>query len=365
MNGCYQQPLQRSARRWRIDAYEKAPGYYEIHAENIKTLIDSQPDVQAFCTRFKAAFADWDRCLTDELITRAQSVELSKEEARLSNDVFARLDSIPLIDPYEAYQLLDDGWNKISGDLELIQTEGMESIRKVDPHMVLKKAGGKDEEVQDGWQGRILPFELVQEALLPSQLIALKQEQEQLAELTSVQDEILESLSEDEKETEELNEDRDGFVPAAVQKKAKAIAAAMKKGETFAEDSYEAKIVRVAQALNDEKALKTKIKGDTEALHMLTKATIEGLNEAQTQDMLVRKWIQPLAAAVGQLPANVLHTLETRVQAMADKYAVTFADVEADILETESSLSDMINQLECGEYDMKGLRELQALLKGE
>lgn len=344
---------------------EKTPGYFEIRVPDAKAAIAAQADVQAFGARFKDAFANWGEHLTNELIIHAKSLELSKEEARLSGDVFARLESIPLIDPYEAYQLLDDGWNKVSGDLELIQTEGMESVRKVDPHMVLKKVGGKDEEVQDGWQGCILPFELVQEALLSPQRAALKREQERLAELAAVQDEVLDSLSEEEKDADELNEDRDAFVPAAVQKKAKLIIAARKKGESFAEDSYEAKIERAAQAMNDEKALKAKLKSDSEALHLLTKATIEGLNDAQVHDMLVRKWVQPLVAAVSQMPEKALHALETQVQAMADKYAVTFADVEADILETEASLSAMIDQLECGEYDKKGLREFQTLLKGE
>ena len=30
----------------------------------------------------------------------------------------------------------------------------------MDPNLVLKKKNGKDQEVQDGWKGHILPFEL-------------------------------------------------------------------------------------------------------------------------------------------------------------------------------------------------------------
>jgi len=38
------------------------------------------------------------------------------------------LEDIPLIDKYEAYQLLDDDWTEIAVDLEIIQTEGTEAI---------------------------------------------------------------------------------------------------------------------------------------------------------------------------------------------------------------------------------------------
>ena len=53
---------------------------------------------------------------------------------------------IALVDEYEAYQLLDDNWTGIAGDLEMIQTEGFAATKKVDPRMVMKK----DVEVQDG-----------------------------------------------------------------------------------------------------------------------------------------------------------------------------------------------------------------------
>lgn len=40
--------------------------------------------------------------------------------------------------------------------------------------MVLKKKGGTEEEVQEGWVGRIIPFDLVQKELLkPSWIWAI------------------------------------------------------------------------------------------------------------------------------------------------------------------------------------------------
>ena len=67
--------------------------------------------------------------------------------------------------------MLDDSWQKtIANDLETIQSEGHDAVRKVDANMVVKKKGGKDVEVPDGWAGHILPFDLVQEKLLSADL---------------------------------------------------------------------------------------------------------------------------------------------------------------------------------------------------
>lgn len=52
-------------------------------------------------------------------------------------------------------------------------------ITQVDPNMVIKKNNKNDDddevtEVQDGWKGHILPFELVQEMLMPNEVEAIR-----------------------------------------------------------------------------------------------------------------------------------------------------------------------------------------------
>ena len=64
---------------------------------------------------------------------------ITKTEGDLSENIFDRLKNIPLIDRYEAYQILDDNWSGISVDLEIIQTEGFEAAKKVDPKLIIKK----------------------------------------------------------------------------------------------------------------------------------------------------------------------------------------------------------------------------------
>jgi type I restriction enzyme M protein len=339
--------------------------YAALKVTDIKSTITEHTDVKAFANRFSVSFADFDSFLRTELLANMQTVNIQKEIDILSNDIFTRLKTIPLIDKYEAYQLLDDDWTKVAVDLEIIQTEGFEATKKVDPNMVIKKKDGKDHEVQEGWMGRIMPFELVQTTYLKDELQQLQQKENRLLEITAQYEEILDSLAEEEKDADTVNDAKDGFVNAAVVKEAKQLRADLKKNATYPEDSYEAKILKVDELLAEDKELKKQVKTETAALHLKTKATIEKLTDAQVHELLEQKWISPLVASLNQLPTVLIHELTAKVQALADKYATTYAHVAQEIQETESQLAALIDELTGNEFDMKGLSEFKSFLKGE
>ena len=124
--------------------FSKKPGpYAALKVKDVKLAIREHADVQGLIGAFAAAFASFDRALKKDLITTMLDLDISQEEAVLSAGIFKRLESIPLIDRYEAYQILDDEWTKIAVDLEIIQSEGFEATKKVDPNMVMKKKEGK------------------------------------------------------------------------------------------------------------------------------------------------------------------------------------------------------------------------------
>ena len=126
--------------------------------------------------------------------------------------------------------------------------------------------------------------------------------------------------------------------------------------------------MQIAEHTKEVKALKTDrtklnktIKTQTNALHLLTKETIENLSDTQVKELLSAKWIQPIVAFMHTLPKNSIQQLNQKITALAEKYAVTYANVAKDIQKTENSLSDMINDLTGNEFDMQGLTELQNL----
>ncbi len=339
--------------------------YSTVAVENVISAIGENEDVKNFASKYQMAFADFEKYLENELINGMMTVPVSMEEARIAKSIFERLSDIPLIDRYDAYQLLNNEWGKIATDLEMLQTEGFDTVKRTDPRYVTKKdKSGKDAEVQDGWVGHIIPFELIQATILKEQSDALKGNEKRLAEIAAEYEELLDTFTAEEKDEEKdlFTEENDAFVAAAVTKRAKAL---QKTKRIYGEDTIEYRIIKVADLIEEEKAVKRQIKEMADKLLKDTKVAIESLSNEQAIELLKAKWIQPLCDRLAVLPDSIVSALETKINALTKKYSVTLQDVESDIEKSERAFSEMIDELEGSEYDMIGLKELQKMLKGE
>jgi type I restriction enzyme M protein len=392
--------------------------------DDINATINEHKSVQKFVKCFNTAFGDFNKFLKTELLTNMQTVKINREKTFLSDDIFKRLENILLIDKYEAYQLLDNEWDLIKVDLEIIQTEGFSTTKKVDPNIVTRKKDGVEQEVQDGWVGRIIPFLLVQETYLKEELKSLRYIENKVSETATELEEIIDSLPEEERDSSILNDSNDAFVVKELNQYLKEIFADVESKEInslkgylnlienkvkkpekenyimthkevhwekmeankdgtfsnsmvnkylfelqstfiFPDDSFESKMVKASTLLAEEKELKAQIKLDALALHLKTKDIIENLTDDQVFELLEIKWVVPVVSSLHNLPESIITKLSNKVQTLADKYAVTFSDVAKEIKEAEDTLSKLIGDLDGNEFDMKGLTELKSLLKKE
>lgn len=334
---------------------EKTTGEYcRIVATDIKKAVKEHECIRAFEKNFKNSFGNFDDYLYDELIAKMDTLAISKTEEVLSSDIFARLKDIPLVDKYEAYQLLDEAWNEIAIDLEIIRTEGFETTKVVDPNMVVKKKGNSEQEVQEGWKGRIIPFDLVQNTLLLDKKQRIQKKENRLSEITSAYEEFLDTLTDEEKEADYVNED--SIVFAEVKK-------ALKNEDIESKTKEKLKVIFALHT--EEKKVKAEVKKEKALLEEKTKETIESLSDEQVKKLLKEKWITPLVQNVMQLPDRMVAELVDKLNVLGKKYETTFAEVESQIEETEKELSSMIDDLEAGEFDMQGLHAFKKLLGGE
>ena len=326
--------------------------YCRLNVANLKNAVLSHPDVVAFKNAFQNAFGDFDAYLKSALIDGMTQLNAAGEEERLSREIFARLAGIPLVDRYAAYQLLDDDWKKIAIDIEIIQTEGFAATKQVDPNMVLKK----DAEVQDGWVGHVLPFELVQSVKMHEEVAALRAKETRLSEIAGEYESHLDELSEEDKEQNFVNDAKDAFVAAEVKKAIKA---------REVEPATMSILKDVDALFAEEKTLKKQVKDDSAALRQRTKSVIEHLTDEEVRDLLHRKWILPLMENLNSLPDAVLDDFVKQLDAVCKKYETTFEDVESQITDTEHELLGLLDDLQGNEFDMKGIAELKKLLGGE
>ena len=334
--------------------------YLSLKSENIRETIKNNKDVLQFKKNHMLRFGDLGAYLDSMLIANATTINIPKTQEIIANNIFMRFVDNTLIDPYGAYEIFENKFTEISGDLELIQTEGIKAVTQVDPNMVVKKKNGKDVEVQEGWKGHILPFDLVQEICLSERKRDLKEKQEKLAEIPSSYEEILESLSEDDKEiiSEALNDTNDAFVFKNIKAVVKSL-----KADGDSKELIES-LEKVEKLNNEEKKLKTEIKQGEDELHLETKAKIESLSEEEVNNLLHEKWSSPIYNGILDLSDDILKAFTKDVEALSTKYAVTMDDLEKEIKETEKSLASMLSELTGSERDMEGINELIKLLGG-
>ena len=357
--------------------------YVQPKTDNLKAAMQSHAGVLNYQTQFAQNFADFTARLETLLIGPMETLNISQTQQQLAELIREKVQAMPLLDFYTAYQKLDDLWRAdaagIAADLEMIQTEGKQAIKQVDPFMVLKKDSKtkKEAEVQDGWVGHILPFELVQAVKLPQELANLKAKESRLAEIAAEMQSILENLSEEEKACPAVNEEGDGFInaeiPKALQQELEADGVAIAKKadlskaidkHIFAEESLGAKLQAAYKLLAEEKTLKAELKTQSAELHSKTKAAIEALDDAEALDLLRQKWFVPLNAAICRLPENMLVQFCQKLTALCDKYADTYQHISERKQESAAALAQMMDELTGSEFDLQGIAAWQAILKG-
>ncbi|OUN43420.1 type I restriction-modification system subunit M [Enorma massiliensis] len=398
-----------------------------LTVDDVTEAVASHESIREYQRRCVEALDGFDAYLYEELIDEPSTVHIASEEDRIADDVFERLSIVSLVDKYVAYQVLDDQWEGIAADLETIQSEGFGAVRQVDQNMVTKKKGDTEVEEQDKndpWKGRVLPFGLVQECLLADELAAVNAMGDRLSQIANSYGELISELSDEdlegasfmkdggeefdfkalpvalEEELGSLDAELAGLLvyrklvdeKSPMQEQLDFIAAhsevAWNAMKSARDGSYTKRVI--AARINEvrarvsvpegsfaetlEKALalyveEARLKKEEKAARMelvkRTKAVIEGVTDEQALDLLHRKWVTPLVERLQQLPGEVVDGLVKRVQALCDKYATTLPNLDHQIRDTERELCDMLGDLTGNDNDMAGIHELQRLLMGD
>lgn len=394
--------------------------YFNLNVENSSQIIQEHESSKKYIKNYRDAFKGFKETLKEDLIDGILDVEITEEREKIIRDIFKRMDRVELIDKYKAYQIFSDIWKDTEADLEMILDEGFEVINLVEPNMVIKKKKEDDEEVpevQEGWRGRILPFELVQEKLLINEVEKIKAIENRLVEIASEYGEILDLLEEDEKDADYVKDDNSSFVNVEVKKYMKEVcdeietkeiqilngylllskkaekekyvrehniidSGLMEKGKNsvytkteinkrisqiqhtfkFDKDTLENKLQRVVSLIEEESTLKGELKIKKEKLHLKTKELIENLDEDTSLNLLYTKWIAPLVNGLDELGKNVLVELEEKIRALHKKYAKTFVEIEEALNSSQKEFINRSSKLRGSEKDLAGIRELQKLL---
>lgn len=405
--------------------FEKASeGCLQPRTDDIKGTIDSFGSVEAYRTAFTKAFDGFYDTLQGDLIDGVLDVVAEQEKEKITEDIFSRIDPVKLADRYVAYQVFAKYWDIISADIEMLQTEGFQVITQVDPNIVIKKNNKNDDddeltEVQDGWKGHILPFELVQERLMPDEVEEIRTMEDRLSEIAGAYTEIIDSLDEDEKQGSFLNDSNDAFVSKELKaacdeilqevesdeinaltkymslSKKEALAfmescsdvdwdqieknkdgrckkpsltsriQQLKMEYEFPEDSFEGKLLSALKLMDEESTIKKDVKRRTEEIHLKTKEVIEGLTEDKALQIVEYKWIKPLVSDLDKISSEIVLEVISKLEYLTRKYATTMHDIQHEKRLVRGSLVEMVGMLKAKGADQEGLKEFGLILGGQ
>lgn len=352
----------------------------ELATKSIRDTIQNNADVKAWKEHIEKALESLPNYLRECLIDNMLTLNVHREESILADNIYQRLDRRPLLDRYNAYQILDNQWTQIYADLEMLQTEGFQASKVVEPNMVVKKSKNENEddiEVQKGWKGHILPFNLVQQNLLCDDLKALQNKREELNVAESRYSELMQELPDEDKETY-LNDDNSDFNIKHVTEALCEVFADIKIGkivlteknvsqqilkhslwEKLTEGSTEYILAQVAGTIVLRKILKSDITVMEKVLHQKTKVTIESLSDEEARTLLYEKWIRPLQDNLLSIPEVIIERLVTKVLALAAKYETGLVEVEQKIVDASNKLSTLLDELTGSEFDIQACSELK------
>lgn len=337
----------------RLELFQPAEDkpYSAITTDDVASVIAHDRDTEKLRKQFERAFEGFGDELHRRLISNVATVREMKERYEIADDIFERNKGIPLVDRYAAYQALSNEWQTIANDIETLQTEGMEAARKVETAYKLVKKGDEEIEVADGLKGRIIPFAMVQETLFEAELQAISEKEARNEEIDAEVDELRDSFTEEEAQ-EYLDGDEDPKLDKAkIKKDAKA------KGDEI-EPETKAKLVKMVKLWEEQTKVKKEIKEAKAELIDKTKEAIEHLTDEEVELFLHKKWIDPVVAGINNTLTDVLKAVETRVTALANKYAVSYKELGEQMAEAKQQMADLVADLNGDEYALGGLKQL-------
>ena len=338
------------------ELFSKSNEEYVIpKSSDFKSIILNNEDVKKYISNYKVSLNDFDNFLKDRLIENLSSINYSKEEEFISNELFKRLNQTNLINAYKGYEALDNEWKKIENDLEIIQTEGYESIKQVDPNMVIKNK----KEVQDGYKGHVIPFELIQEYKFKEDKETLDRLNNELEEINSEYSEIFESIDEEDKSANEglFNDDKTEFKNSSITKYVKSL-----KNKEIEEDSFDFKMKEVGNLIEKEKKVNSSIKEVFIKIQEETINATKELTDLEIKELLFLKWISPILKSLNELPNNLLNDFATKLNKLVKKYDNNLLNLNKEIELKEKELSLMLDELDADEMSAKALQKFKEIL---
>lgn len=265
------------------------------------------------------AFEEW-KSFANPILTELKPSDSNKQIIlQLSQEIISKFSKLELLDKYDVYQVLLAYWNETMNDdvLLIIQDESGYNLAKITDDIKeepkeskkTKKDSAKEKKPKEpkviGWEGRLIPKQVVLDAFFESEQKEIEQAEESLSQIESELEEFIEENTEED----ELSQEPE------ILKKVKA---------------YETSI----------KTQKKKVAELKKTLDENCRKCYDTFTDEEIKDLLVnRKWYKTIEDGIQNLYITVANHLTKRIAELCERYEDTLPDLTARLAEEEKQVA--------------------------
>lgn len=373
--------------------------YYRLNVsqDKIRQSIYNNDEFSKYGDKVEAAFLEWKQIEYPALSSLNEDVSAKELITAAAEEIIREYESMSLIDKYDVYQVLLAYWNEtMSDDVSLIISDpnGYANARETDPIKEEIKQGKKKGEMKEvGWEGRLIPKNIVIDAFFRDKKNAIEDIKNIIVETESQLSDLIENadaesaLSEvaDEgkvkekdlqakieeltqhvvtEETVELQNLYD-ILPitkkrllAYIEKFPLCKKVLNEKGNVTKKaimdrlvfirtvesvpESLKEEVEQLRDALNlcnKISEYNKSVKGMQNALDNECRARYADLTDEEIIDLLInKKWFNSIYDGISDLYAGISHRLTERIVELSKRYEHTLPELEKDVDELEANV---------------------------
>ncbi|MBT1323128.1 type I restriction-modification system subunit M, partial [Mycoplasma bovis] len=301
-------------------------------------------------------------------VEEIEHVDLVQLESVLSDYIFENMNSIPLVDAYDIYQIFVNNLDVIKDDIELIskyyQDYDDKSIvlQEILKGEIKKNTGEGSKNPLRKYKTDIFDIEWLQEKFFSDRYWQAKDKDEEIKSLNSELKELEKSIDEEDKSDEIYNFKENKWKCNNIKKIYNNVA---KEINSLDSDSLEYKLTNICMLNWKIETTKSDAKSLANFLVEESYKKYMSLNSNEFYELLIEKWIVPIIEQINKAGISVVDDFVSKIETLSEKYSDTFEDINNQIVSNERELISLLKDLKGEENDMKAIDELIKIIGGK
>lgn len=336
---------------------EYSKGFYKllIQKDDVHKTISENIEFLEYNKKVNNTYNEWKK-IANPVLTNLNSTDSNKEIIlNLSEEILEKFSKLELLDKYDVYQVLLAYWNETMNDdvLLIIQDELGYNLAKITDDIKeepkeskkAKKDSAKEKKPKEpkiiGWEGRLIPKQIVLDAFFALEQKEIEKAEEKLSQTESEFEEFIENNSDENGYFTDYMGDDEKIDSKKITFRVKLLT---KEKKT---QNEEYKILN--NYVDYESSMKSQKKHITELKKVLDdncRNRYETFTDAEIKDLLVnRKWYKAIDDGIQNLYITVANHLTKRIVELYERYENTLSELNTKLAEEEKVVFGHLTQM--------------------